>query len=273
MTDKQTIETQVSTAPETLSPELQLIVQRIQDKKTAWITAHEKESKAASLVDTLRQRHQQALTEYEQMKNSRSAMLFDSNGELTPEVKRLRAEMVEQRETADDLEELIALREKELVTLPWQTGEMAGSYITEHQNTVEKHINALVDTHLSEQSDVLFNLLAIKYKNLRKTNGYFAPGVVFSVTDANTLFKNFIINTFYDQVIRMDDTSIDDTFISIVGLRPEYQAVQDAEKRLTPAQRCKYEKAALEQINKPSTLDEANLTDELSLRADNLFSL
>lgn len=273
MTDKQKIETQLSTSPETLSPELQLMVQSIQDKKTAWVTAHEKESKTATLVDTLRQRHQDALTEYEQMKNSRSTLLFDSNGEITPEVKRLRAEMVEQRETVDDMEELIALREKEQITLPWQTGEMAGSYITAHQNTVENHINALINAHLAEQSDELFNLLAMKYKYLRKSNGDLTPGTIFGATDANTLFKSFIINAFYDRVIQMDDISVSDPFISIVGLCPEYQAVQDAEKRLTPAQRFKYERTELEKINKSSTLEEANITDELSLRSDNAITL
>lgn len=273
MTDKQITDTQLSDHPETLTPELQQVVQRIQDNKTAWMIAREKESKATELVETLRQRQQQTVTDYELMKSQRSALLDDSNGEFTSEVKKLRAKMVEQRETADDLEELISLREKELVTLPWQTGEMASTYITAHQYTVENHINTLIDIHLSEQSDVLFSLLNMKYKYLSKTNGYFTPGTVYGVTDANTLFKDFITSNFYDKVIRMDDISIDDPFIHIVGLWPEYQAVQDAQKKPTHAQRSKYERTKLAQINKSSTPDEAKLTDELSLRADNAFSL
>lgn len=259
--------------PELLSAELQQSVELLQGKKSRWIADSDKEQKAFHQLEALRQRHQQAITDYEQMKTARSAMLFESNGEITSEVKRLRAKMVEQRETADDLEELIALREKELITLPWQTGEAASDYTTAHRHIVEQHINALLNTQLAESCDALFSLLALKYEYLRKSNSAHQRGITEGVNDAATLFKTFITETFFDRVIRMDDATISDPFISAVNLWPEYQAIQDMAKMPTPGQRHKYQMANKVKSNSLPEIAELHQDDEFSIRSKNMTDL
>lgn len=236
MTDQQTINTQPSNHQEMLSPELQQVVKKIQDSKTAWITAREKENKAAELVDTLRQRQQQAISDYELMKNQRSALLNDSNGEFTPDVKKLRAMMVEQRETADDLEELLALRKSDLTTLPWDTGHAASNYVTDHHCFVEKHVDTLLEQFLSEHSAELFGLLNLKYKYLQHTNNEYISGV----NDVDTLFKSFIYQTFLTPA-KEDHAFINmDPALSIIDLYPDGEAVADCGKKPTPGQMMKY---------------------------------
>lgn len=259
--------------PDLLSAELQQSAALLQDKKARWLAESEKEKNAAAQLETLRQRQQQTITDYERMKNARSALLFDSNGENTPEVKRLRAEMVEQRETADDLQELIALREAELVTLPWKTGDAAYGYVTSHRHMVEEHINTLLDTELAESCNVLFSLLKIKYQYLHKSHSEHVRGITSGVNDADTLFKGFITATFFDRVIRMDNVSVDDSFIAEVRLWPEDQAVQDAGKCPTPAQRHKYEMANKARVSECIPVTNMHPDDEFSRRSDNLHIL
>lgn len=265
--------TQKKSHPDMIPAELQQSVTLLKDKKARWLTENEIEKNAAAQLETLRQRQHQAIADYDRMKSARSVLLFDSNGENTPEVKRLRAEMVEQRETADDLQELIALREAELVTLPWNTGAAASGYVTSHRHTVEKHINTLLDTALAESYGELFSLLKIKYQYLRKSHSEYERGITSGVNDADTLFKDFITATFFDRVIRMENASINDSFISEVGLFPEYQAVQDAEKCPTPAQRHKYEMAKQVHVSKSIPVTNMHSDDEFSRRSDNLHIL
>lgn len=241
MTDQQTINTQPSSHQEMLSPELQQVVKKIQDSKTAWITAREKESKAAELVDTLRQRQQQAISDYELMKNQRSALLNDTNGEFTPEVKKLRAKMIEQRETADDLEELVALRESDLITLPWDTGQAASDYVTDHRYFVDKHVDTLLELFLSEHGAELFGLLNLKYQHLQRTNSQYSRGVITGVNDADTLLKGFICETFLSPAKDDHEVINIDPIFSILGLSPEVKAVADCAKKVTPAQMLKFQ--------------------------------
>lgn len=241
MTDKQAIDIPLSDLAETLPPELKQIFQSIRDKKTAWMTASEKESKATELVETLRQRQHQAIADYEQMKSQRSTLLSDTNGEFTPEVKKLRAKMIEQRETADDLEELVALRESELTTLPWDTGHAANDYVTAHDCFVVKHVDTLLDLFLSEHGAELFGLLNMKYQHLQRTNSQYISGVIIGVNDADTLLKDYIYQTFLSQAKDDHEVINIDPILSIIGLSPEIKAVSDCGKKMSPAQMFKYQ--------------------------------
>ncbi|WP_034458930.1 hypothetical protein [Buttiauxella noackiae] len=240
MTDQQPIDTQLSNHQEMLSPELQQVVKKIQDNKTAWITAREKESKATEQVDTLRQRQQKAISDYELMKNQRSALLNDSNGEFTPEVKKLRAKMIEQRETADDLEELLALRESDLTTLPWDTGHAASDYVREHNYFVDKHVDTLLGRFLSEHGAELLGLLNLKYQHLRRTNSKYIDGVITGVNDADILLKDFICETFLRPAKEDHDVINIDPALSIIGISPDAEASADCHKKPTPGQILKY---------------------------------
>lgn len=241
MTDKHTTDTPPMNYPENLPPESQPLVQSILEKKTTWVTAREKESKAAELVETLRQRQQQAISDYELMKNQRSALLNDTNGEFTPEVKKLRAKMIEQRETADDLEELVALRESELITLPWDTGQAASNYVTDHRYFVDKHVDTLLELFLSEHGAELFGLLNLKYQHLQRTNSQYSRGVITGVNDADTLLKDFICETFLSPAKDDHEVINIDPIFSILGLSPEAKAVADCAKKVTPAQMLKFQ--------------------------------
>lgn len=265
MTDQQPIDTQRSNHQEMLSPELQQVVKKIQDNKIAWVTAREKENKANELVDTLRQRQQQAASDYERMKNQRSALLNDSNGEFTPEVKKLRARMIEQRETADDLEELVVLREGDLTTLPWDTGHAASDYVTAHHYFVEKHVDTLLGRFLSEHGAELLGLLNLKYQHLRRTNSKYISGVITGVNDADILLKDFICETFLRPAKEDRDVINIDPALSIIGISPDAEASADCHKKPTPAQMHKYKTL------KPS--NEIAVTNKHGIRSENIIEL
>lgn len=270
MTDQQPIDTQLSNHQETLSPELQQVVKKIQDSKTAWITAREKENKAAELVDTLRQRQQQAISDYELMKNQRSALLNDTNGEFTPEVKKLRAKMIEQRETADDLEELLTQRENDLITLPWDTGNTANEYVTSHHCFVENHVDTLLGSFLSEHGAELFGLLNLKYKHLKRTNHEDIRGVIMGANDTDTLFKIFINETFLTPAKENHDVINVDPVLSLIDLSPDEQAVYDCGKKPSPAQMHKYKMQKKEGC---PTSEPVCSISEHEVRANNIVQL
>lgn len=265
MTDKHTTDTLPMNYPENLPPESQPLVQSILEKKTTWVTAREKESKAAELVETLRQRQQQAISDYELMKNQRSALLNDTNGEFTPEVKKFRAKMIEQRETADDLEELVALRESDLTTLPWGTGHAAKDYVLAHEYFVAKHVDTLLELFLSEHSAELFGLLNLKYKYLRHTNHENIRGVTTGVNDADTLFKSFINQTFLTPA-KEDHALINmDPALSIIGLYPDAEAVADCAKKPTPGQMMKYKNLKQDKGNNTASRHDAHSNNIVEL--------
>lgn len=265
MTDQQTIDTQLSNHQEILSPELQQVVKKIQDNKTAWFTAREKESKAAELVDTLRQRQQKATSDYELMKNQRSALLNNTNGEFTPEVKKLRAKMIEQRETADDLEELVALRESELTTLPWGTGQAASDYVTAHRYFVDKHVDTLLELFLSKHGAELFGLLNLKYQHLQHTNGQYRMGVIVGANDADTLLKTFICQTFLSPAKEDHEFINMDPALSIIGLYPDAEVVADCGKKPTPGQMMKYKNLKQDKGNDATSKRDAHSNNIVEL--------
>lgn len=73
------------------------------------------------------------------------ALLEQSGGTATPEMKALRAEYLEQQETALDLARMIAEKEKQLPALADATGRKANVYVFCHQGIMDKRIDTLID--------------------------------------------------------------------------------------------------------------------------------
>lgn len=108
--------------------------------------AKKAEAAARESVEALRQSQAQTDQAGQDDNRTRFGELLEQNGgTVTPEMKALRAEYLEQQETATELAGLITQREKQLPGLADVTGQKAHAYITCHERIMDERIDALID--------------------------------------------------------------------------------------------------------------------------------
>jgi len=101
-------------------------------------------------------------------------------------MKALRAEYLEQQETATELAGLITQREKQLPRLADVTGQKAHACITYHERIIEEFFIVY--------GVGLTSLLRMKYRQFELDGSPHAPGVLEGENDADTLYRGFIMN-------------------------------------------------------------------------------
>jgi len=206
-------------------------IQQLQEKMLAWVEARKAEAVATESVEALRQ----SQTQTEQAGRDNRArfreLLEQNGGTVTPEMKALRAEYLEQQETATELAGLVTQREKQLPGLADVTGQKAHAYITCHERIMDERIDTLIDEFFIVHGVELTSLLKMKYRQFERDGSPHAPGVLEGANDADTLYRGFIMNL----MLRWTNTELPmmfrDDVISLAGPYPFRGAGTDRRKR------------------------------------------
>ena len=138
----------------------------------------------------------------------------------TESVEALRAEYLEQQETATELAGLIAQREKQLPGLADVTGRKAHAYITCHERIMDERIDALIDEFFLFHAIELTSLLRMKYRQFERDGSPHAPGVLEGANDADTLYHGFIMNLMLSWTNTKLPLMFRDDVISLAGPYP-----------------------------------------------------
>ncbi|EOD1043932.1 hypothetical protein ACJET8_002424 [Citrobacter farmeri] len=207
---------------------------RIEDlnkKMLAWLEARQAEATATESLDVLRQRK----VEMEQASVDNRArfreLLEQSDGTVTPDMKALRAEYLEQQETATELGELIARKEKQLPVLADVTGSKAKAYVFCHEGIIDARIDTLINDFFIVHGIELSSLLRMKYRQFERNGSAHAPGVIEGMNDADTLFRGFILNLMQQWMNEKLPLMFRDDVLSLSGAIPMKGARTDQARR------------------------------------------
>lgn len=206
-------------------------VQDLQCKMLAWLEAKQAEAAAEENISALHQR--QAETEQASQDNRAHfrELLEQNGGTVTPEMKALRADYLEQQETASDLAGLIAEREKQLPALADATGRKANAYVFCHDGITDERIDTLIDEFFMVNGVELGSLLRMKYSQFERNGSVHAPGVIEGANDADTLYRKFAVNLIEKWTHKNLPLMFRDDVISLAGAYPVRGARTDRRKR------------------------------------------
>lgn len=197
----------------------------------AWVETKKAEAAATESVEPLRQ--SQTKTEQASRDNRpRFRELLEQNGgTVTPEVKALRAEYLEQQKTATRLAGLITRREKQLPELADVIGQKAHAYVTCHERIMDERIDALINEFFLFHSIELTSLLRMKYSQFERYDSAHAPGVLEGANDADTLYRGYIMNLMLSWTNTKLPLMFRDDVISLAGPSPFSGARTDQRRR------------------------------------------
>jgi len=214
-----------------LSSEWRLRIEDLNTKMLAWLEARRAENAAAENLTELRQRKD----EMEQASRDNRArfreLLGQNGGNVTPEMKMLRAEYLEQQETASDLAGLIAEKEKQLPVLADVTGRKANAYVFCHEGITDERIDTLIDDFFIIHGAELGSLLRMKYSQFERNGSTHAPGVIEGANDADTLYRVYVQNLIKRWTSLNQPLMFRDDVLSVSGAHPFRGARTDRRKR------------------------------------------
>ncbi|HAZ7553807.1 hypothetical protein [Enterobacter hormaechei] len=189
-------------------------------KMQAWVEASQAEEAAIENLRTLR--HHQAETE-EASKDNRAQfreLLNQNGGIVTPEMKALRAEYLEQQETATELAGLITEKEEQLPVLAGATGRKAKAYANCHHGLTEERIDELLRDFFIFNGAELSSLLRMKYRQFERNSSAHIPGIIEGINDADTLYREFILNLMLKWTNEILPLRFRDDVMSLTGSAP-----------------------------------------------------
>jgi len=193
----------------------------------AWLEARQTENAAIENLSGLRQRKAE-MAQPSRDNRVRFRELLGTNGDtVTPEMKTLRAEYLEQQETASDLAGMIAEKEKQLPVLADVTGSKANAYVFCHEGITDERIDTLIMTSLSELS----SLLRMRYSQFERNGSTHAPGVIEGANDADTLYRVYMQNLIKRWTSVNQPLMFRDDVLSVSGAHPFRGARTDRRKR------------------------------------------
>ncbi|HAT7569323.1 TPA: hypothetical protein JAW19_002098 [Citrobacter werkmanii] len=214
-----------------LSSDWQSRIIDLYQKMQAWVEARQAEEAAIENLRALRQ-HQ---TETEQdSKDNRAQfreLLNQSGGIVTPEMKALRAEYLEQQETATELAGLITEKEELLPVLADATARKANAYVNCHHGITEERINELLRDFFIFHGAELSSLLRMKYRQFERNSSVHIPGIIEGTNDADTLYREFILNLMLKWTNEILPLRFRDDVMSLTGSAPVSGSHEDRKKR------------------------------------------
>ncbi|EMY8088749.1 hypothetical protein ABCU83_000812 [Klebsiella variicola] len=200
-------------------------------KMQAWVEARQAEEAAIENLRALRQHH----TETEQTSKDNRAqfreLLNQSGGIVTPKMKALRAEYLEQQETATELAGLITEKEEQLPVLAQATARKANVYINFHHGITEERIDELLRDFFIFHGAELSSLLRMKYRQFERNSSVHIPGIIEGTNDADTLYREFILNLMLKWTNEILPLRFRDDVMSLTGSAPVSGSHEDRKKR------------------------------------------
>ncbi|MCK7291749.1 tyrosine-type recombinase/integrase [Enterobacter bugandensis] len=179
---------QMETLTKGLSSDWQSRIIDLYQKMQAWVEARQAEDAAIENLRSLRQH--QAETEQASKDNRVQfrELLSQNGGIVTPEMKALRAEYLEQQETAAELAGLITEKEEQLPVLANATGRKANAYVNFHHGITEECIDELLSDFFIFNGAELSSLLRMKNRQFERDSSAHIPGIIEGTNDADTLY-------------------------------------------------------------------------------------
>lgn len=216
----------------------------LQEKKTEWLKSRMAELKAQDMISTIKERREETEKETSIANEQWRSMFKENNGTLTPEMKKMRSECAIAKETIQEFDELLAVRQEEFTTLPWLTGKKAKDYIDMHNTLIASYAQVLFETFMQNHGGSLMQALSLHYLALRNITPTSLSnyGVYEGVNDADQLFKNFISDKITSLAMKYTPRVSNDRFLQQIGISPENEALWDLKKRPSPAATNKYYK-------------------------------
>jgi len=210
---------------------------KVSTAKAAWLDARSRQEAAASQGDIIRQRRRDTEANATAQNDEWRRLFHENGGVMTPEMKKLRAEVAFDRESLEEFDALLALHAQENESLPWETGDLALAYISAHSDLVNLRARQLWQMFMDAHGQQLIQTLSL----LKITLGRQASagiGEVDSVNDPETVLKNFIARNITDPALVCDALPEDDVF-KLAGTFPARGAHDDYRNSPSPAARHK----------------------------------
>lgn len=221
-----------------LSASTQTALEKVNTAKTAWLEARRRQEAAASQGDTIRQRRLETETTATAQNDEWRRLFRENGGVMTPEMKKLRAEVALDRESLEEFDALLALHAQENEFLPWETADLAHKYISVHNDLVQLRAMQLWQAFMATHGQQLIQTLSL----LKITLGRQASagtGAVHTVNDPDTVLKNFVTRNITDPALINDALPEEDDVFKLAGIFPAYGAHDDFSKSPSPAARSK----------------------------------
>ena len=219
-----------------LPPKIREAVEKVKAAKAVWQEERRKQTEAAAMTETIRKRQEDTKTETQALNDEWRNLFRENQGNMTPRMKKLRAEIALGRETLDEFEELIAAHAAENEFLPWKTADAANRYISEHNRLIETHAVWLWNEFMKEHGQKLIQILGL----LKMTLGRSASsviGVVHTVNDPESVLKQFISEQLTTPALSCNVSSTDDIALPGISIYADDKAIQDARQSPSPAAR------------------------------------
>lgn len=146
-------------------------------------------------------------------------------------MKTLRAEYLEQQETASDLARLIAEKEKQLPVLADVIGHKANAYVFCHEGITDERIDTLIDDFFIIHGAELSSLLRMKYSQFEWNGSTHAPGLIEGANDADMLYRRYVLNLIKQWMGVNQPLMFRNDVLSVSGAHPFRGARTDRRKR------------------------------------------
>ncbi|MDE8559050.1 septation initiation protein [Pantoea vagans] len=205
--------------------------------KASWLDARNRHEAAVAQGDIIRQRRRETEATATAQNDEWRRLFRENGGVMTPEMKKLRAEVALNRESLEEFDALLALHAQENELLPWETSDRALAYISAHSDLVNLRAMQLWQMFMDAHGQQLIQTLSL----LKITLGRQASagiGEVHSVNDPDTALKNFITRNITDPALVRDALPEDDVF-QHAGAFPARGACDDYRNSPSPAARHK----------------------------------
>ena len=219
-----------------LPPKIREAVEKVKAAKAVWQEERRKQTEAAAMTETIRKRQEDTKTETQALNDEWRNLFRENQGNMTPRMKKLRAEIALGRETLDEFEDLLAAQAAENEFLPWKTADAANRYISEHNHLIETHAVWLWNEFMKEHGQKLIQILGL----LKMTLGRSASsviGVVHTVNDPESVLKQFISEQLTTPALSCNVSSTDDIALPGISIYADDKAIQDARQSPSPAAR------------------------------------
>lgn len=145
-------------------------------------------------------------------------------------MKALRAEYVEQQETATELAGQITEKEELLPLLADTTARKANAYVNCHHGITEERIDELLRDFFIFHGSELSSLLWMKYRQFERNSSVHIQGIIEGTNDADTLYREFILNLMLKWTNEILPLRFRDDVMSLTGSAP-VSGSHDARKK------------------------------------------
>ncbi|MCO4165266.1 septation initiation protein [Citrobacter youngae] len=221
-----------------LPASVQSALEKVNTIRNAWVETRRKQESAASQADIIRQRRAETEANATAQNEEWRRLFRENGGVMTPEMKKLRAEVVLDRESLEEFDALLALHAQESEFLPWVTADRAKDYISAHNALVQLRAMQLWQDFMQAHGEPLIQTLSLLKITLGR-EASFTTGVVRGVNDPESVLREFISKNITQPALEHNALPEQDAAFRLAGVFPDQAARTDFSRSPTPAARKK----------------------------------